>query len=35
VNEEKGELTDETTKEFIRKQLAAFAALIEKVRPGR
>jgi chromate reductase, NAD(P)H dehydrogenase (quinone) len=33
VNEEKGELTDETTKEFIRKQLAALAALIEQVRP--
>jgi chromate reductase, NAD(P)H dehydrogenase (quinone) len=33
VNEEKRELTDETTREFIRKQLAAFAGLIERVRP--
>jgi chromate reductase len=33
VNEEKRELTDEPTREFIRKQLAAFARLIERVRP--
>jgi len=33
VDEEKRELTDETTREFIRKQLAAFAAFIERVRP--
>ena len=33
VNEEKRELTDETTREFIRKQLAAFADFIERVRP--
>jgi chromate reductase len=33
VDEAKRELTDETTREFIRKQLAAFAALIERVRP--
>lgn len=32
VNEDTRELTDETTREFIRKQLAAFAALIERVR---
>ncbi len=32
VNEEKGELTDETTRGFITKQLAAFAAFIERVR---
>ncbi len=35
VNEETRELTDETTREFIRKQLVAFAALIERVRPQR
>jgi chromate reductase, NAD(P)H dehydrogenase (quinone) len=33
VNEETRELTDETTREFIRKQLAAFADLIERLRP--
>jgi chromate reductase len=32
VNEEKGELTDETTRGFIKKQLEAFAVLIERVR---
>lgn len=33
VDEEKGVLKDEPTREFIRKQLAAFAALIERLRP--
>jgi chromate reductase, NAD(P)H dehydrogenase (quinone) len=33
VNEEKRELTDETTRDFIRKQLAAFTIFIERVRP--
>jgi chromate reductase len=33
VDEAKRELTDEPTREFIRKQLAAFAALIEQLRP--
>ena len=33
LDETKGVLTDETTREFIRKQLAAFAALIEQLRP--
>jgi chromate reductase len=33
VDEEKRELTDEATRELIRKQLAAFAGLIERVRP--
>jgi chromate reductase len=33
VDEQKGELTDETTKDFIRKQLANFAKFIEQVRP--
>ena len=33
VDEGKRELTDEPTREFIRKQLAAFAALIEQLRP--
>jgi chromate reductase len=32
VDEQKGELTDETTKDFIRKQLANFAKFIEQVR---
>jgi chromate reductase, NAD(P)H dehydrogenase (quinone) len=32
VDEAKRELTDETTRDFIRKQLAAFAGLIERVR---
>ncbi len=32
VDEAKRELTDETTRDFIRKQLAAFAVLIERVR---
>ena len=35
VDEAKRELTDEATRDFIRKQLAAFAALIERVRPKR
>jgi chromate reductase len=33
VDEGKRELTDEPTREIIRKQLAAFADLIERVRP--
>ena len=33
VDEAKRELTDETTRDFIRKQLAAFALFIERVRP--
>jgi chromate reductase len=33
VDEEKGELTDETTRGFIKQQLAAFALFIERVRP--
>jgi chromate reductase len=33
VDEEKGELTDETTSGFIKQQLAAFALFIERVRP--
>ena len=33
VDEAKRELTDETTRDFIRKQLAAFAVFIERVRP--
>jgi len=33
VDEQKRELTDETTRDFIRKQLAAFAQFIERVRP--
>lgn len=33
VDEAKGELTDETTRDFIRQQLAAFALYIERVRP--
>lgn len=33
VDEQKRELTDETTRDFIRKQLAAFALFIERVRP--
>ena len=33
VDEAKRELTEETTREFIRKQLAAFAVFIERVRP--
>jgi chromate reductase, NAD(P)H dehydrogenase (quinone) len=33
VDEAKHELTDETTRDFIRKQLAAFAVFIERVRP--
>lgn len=32
VDEQKGELTDETTRDFIRKQLANFAKFIEQVR---
>ncbi len=32
VNEEKGELTDEATRGFIKQQLAAFAIFIERVR---
>jgi len=32
VDQAKRELTDETTRDFIRKQLAAFAVLIERVR---
>jgi chromate reductase len=32
VDEQKRELTDETTRDFIRKQLAAFAQFIERVR---
>lgn len=32
VNEQKRELTDETTRDFIRMQLAAFARFIERVR---
>jgi chromate reductase, NAD(P)H dehydrogenase (quinone) len=32
VDEQKRELTDETTRDFIRKQLAAFAKFIERVR---
>lgn len=32
VDEAKRELTDETTRDFIRKQLAAFAMFIERVR---
>jgi chromate reductase, NAD(P)H dehydrogenase (quinone) len=35
VDEAKRELMDETTRDFIRKQLAAFAVLIERVRPKR
>jgi chromate reductase, NAD(P)H dehydrogenase (quinone) len=35
VDEAKRELTDETTRDFIRKQLAAFAVFIERVRPKR
>ena len=35
VDEQKGELTDETTKDFIRKQLANFAKFIEQVRVKR
>jgi chromate reductase len=31
VNEKTGELTDETTRDFIRQQLAAFAKLIKRV----
>lgn len=33
LNEETRELTDEATREFIRKQLAAFAVLIERLSP--
>ncbi|HZS63993.1 MAG TPA: NAD(P)H-dependent oxidoreductase [Xanthobacteraceae bacterium] len=33
VDEKTGELTDETTRDFIKKQLAAFATFIERVRP--
>lgn len=32
VNEEKGKLIDETTRGFIKQQLAAFATFIERVR---
>ena len=35
VDEAKRELMDETTRDFIRKQLAAFAVFIEQVRPKR
>jgi chromate reductase, NAD(P)H dehydrogenase (quinone) len=35
VDEAKRELMDETTRDFIRKQLAAFAVFIERVRPKR
>ena len=34
LNEETRELTDEATREFIRKQLAAFAVLIERLGPN-
>ena len=33
LNEQTRELTDEPTREIIRKQLSAFASLIERVRP--
>jgi chromate reductase len=35
VNEKTGELTDETTRDFIRQQLAAFAKLIKRVEQKR
>lgn len=35
VDEATGALTDEPTRDFIRKQLAAFAAFIEQLRPRR
>ncbi len=35
VDEQKRELTDQTTRDFIGKQLAAFAQFIEQVRPKR
>lgn len=35
VNEKTGELTDETTRDFIRRQLAAFAKLITRVERKR